>query len=133
MPADAEINSSESNIPTSDARNAPMHTYAVSDASTHGANKLLYTYTSILPFLFFLLLTNFFRTAAGIITEIGETFCDINAGKVDKNREEFPSAVSETPKENFHSDGGGFPYYIDYVIIGLLKSFFIYVCMYVCN
>ena len=49
IPADAEINSSERNIPTSDARNAPMHTYAVSDASTHGANKLLYTYTSILP------------------------------------------------------------------------------------
>ena len=54
---------------------------------------------------------------------MGETFCDINAGKVDENREEFPSAVSETPKENCHGDGGGFPYYIDYVIIGLLKSF----------
>ena len=44
---------------------------------------------------------------------MGETFCDINAGKVDENREEFLSAVSETPKENFHSDGCGFPYYID--------------------
>ena len=68
MPADAEINLSESNIPSSDASNAPMHAYAVSDASTHGA-KLLYTYTSILPFPFLLLLLLTLRTPSEQLLE----------------------------------------------------------------